>query len=90
MDMKEAFILRTISLHTSPDVVHIESIGYDQEEAMYIEYDAKALLEDIPSLYAMAKQAIEQGKEYQNRKYREMLEEINEDIKRPVGRPKKK
>jgi Iap family predicted aminopeptidase len=90
MDMKETFILRTTSLHTSPDVVHIESIGYDQSESMYIEYDARALLEDIPSLYAMAKQAIKQGEEYNNRKYRDMLKDIKQDIKRPVGRPKKK
>jgi len=88
--MKEIFILRTTELYTSNDVVHIKTIGYETEDDTYIEYDARALLEDIPILYAMAKQAIEQGKEYQNRKYREMLEEINEDIKRPVGRPKKK
>ena len=67
--MKEAFILRTISLHSSPGVVHIESIGYSEDEALCIEFDARALLEDIPSLYTMAKQAIEQDKEHEIKKY---------------------
>lgn len=86
--MKEAFILKTISLHTSPDVVHIESIGYDSEEAMIIEYDAKALLEDIPSLYAMAKQAVEQGKEWELKKYVKFKKQLAEDYKGKRGRKK--
>lgn len=86
--MKEAFILKTISLHTSPDVVHIESIGYDPEDAMTIEYDARALLEDIPSLYRMAKQAIEQGEEYETRKFVDFRNQLREDYKGKRGRKK--
>lgn len=86
--MKEAFILKTISLHSTPDVVHIESIGYDQEDAMIIEYDARALLEDIPSLYRMAKQAIEQGEEYETRKFVDFRNQLKEDYKGKRGRKK--
>jgi hypothetical protein len=87
--MKEAFILKTISLHSSPDVVHIESIGYDQSEALMIEYDARALLEDIPSLYRMAKQSIEQGEKYERKKYKEFEKQLAEDFKGKRGRPRK-
>lgn len=86
--MKEAFILKTISLHSTPDVVHIESIGYDTDDAMIIEYDARALLEDIPSLYRMAKQAIKQGEEYETKKFVEFRKQLQEDFKGKRGRKK--
>lgn len=79
--MKEAFILKTVSLHTSPDVIHIESIGYSEDEHMNIEWDARSLMEDIPSLYAMCKQAIKQGDEHERKKYIKFNKEIKQDIK---------
>ena len=87
--MKEAFILRTISLHSSPGVVHIESIGYSEDEALCIEFDARALLEDIPSLYTMAKQAIEQDKENETKKYVKFKQLLSEDWKGKRGKAKK-
>ncbi len=87
--MKEAFILKTVSLHSTPDVVHIESIGYSSDDEMFIEWDARSLLEDIPSLYRMAKQAIEQGKEYELKKYVDFKRDLAEDWKGKRGRQKK-
>ena len=86
---KEAFILRTISLHSSPGVVHIETIGYDTDEAMCIEFDAYALLDDIPGLYTMAKQAIEQDKEHNVKKYVRFKQLLAEDWKGKRGKAKK-
>lgn len=85
---KEATILRTVSLHSSPDVVHIESVGYDRDDVTFIEYDAKALIEDIPSLYAMAKQAIEQGRAYETERFVEFRKILREDYKGKRGRKK--
>ena len=87
--MNELFILRTIQLHSTNGVVHIESIGYGKEDSAYIEFDARALLEDIPALYRMAKQAIAMEDAQTEEKYRHMMKEINKDVKRPVGRPPK-
>lgn len=86
--MNEAFILKTISLHSSADVVHIESIGYDQDEKMIIEWDARSLLEDIPSLYRMAQQAIKQGEEYELKKYVDFKRQLADDWKGKRGRKK--
>jgi hypothetical protein len=85
--MKEIFILKTISLHSTNGVVHIESIGYEPEENAMIEYDARALMEDLPSLYRMCKQAIKQEEEYEQAKYREFEKELAQDFKRKRGRP---
>ena len=85
---KEAFILRTISLHSSPGVVHIETVGYDESEGMLIEFDAKALIEDIPSLYTIAKQAIEQDKEHETKKYVKFKQLLSEDWKGKRGKAK--
>lgn len=87
--MKEAFILRTISLHSSPGVVHIETIGYDASESMIIEFDARALLEDIPGFYTMAQQAIEQDKEHETKKYVKFKQLLSEDWKGKRGKAKK-
>jgi len=87
--MNEIFILRTIQLHSTNGVVHIESIGYGKEDGAYIEFDARALLDDIPHLYRMAKQAIAMEDAHTENKYRDMMKQINKDVKRPVGRPPK-
>lgn len=87
--MKEIFILKTISLHSTNGVVHIESIGFTPEENAFIEYDARALMEDLPSLYRMCKQAIKQEEEYERSKYKEFEKELAEDFKGRRGRPRK-
>ena len=86
--MKEAFILRTSELYTSNGVVHIRTIGYEAEDEAYIEYDARALLDDIPSLYRMAKQAIKQEEEYETKKFVEFRNQLKDDYKGKRGRKK--
>jgi len=85
---KEVFILKTVSLHSTTGVVHIESVGFDPEDSAYIEIDARALLEDIPSLYKMAKQAIKQEEEYELKKYVDFKKELAGDYKGKRGRKK--
>jgi len=46
------------------------------------------LLEDIPSLYKMAKQAIEQDEEYELKKYVDFKKELAGDYKGKRGRKK--
>ena len=87
--MKETFILRTSELWSSRGVVHIRTIGYDPEDQTYIEYDARALLDDLPSLYRMAKQAIKQEEEWDTKKYVEFKQQLAEDWKGKPGRQKK-
>ena len=84
--MKEAFILKTISLYATPGVVHIETIGYSEDEAMRIEFDARALLEDIPSLYSTCKRAIDKGDEYTKNNMVNFRKELAEDLKGKAGR----
>lgn len=79
--MKEVIILRTVELHSSPGVVHIQSIGYDSQEETHIEYDAYALLQDIPSLYSIAKQAIEQDKKWEYKRFKEFNKLLAKDLK---------
>jgi hypothetical protein len=86
--MDEKFILKTVSIHTSPDVVHIESIGYNEEDRLLIEWDARSILEDIPSLYSMAQQAIKQGEEYELNKYVDFKKKLADDWKGKRGRKK--
>jgi hypothetical protein len=87
--MKEALILKTISLHSTIDAVHIESIGFSEDDNMVIEWDARSLMEDIPTLYRMAKQAIEQGEEYELNKYVDFKRDLAEDWKGKRGRKSK-
>ena len=69
---KEFFILKTIELHSTNGVVHLRAIGYEPEDGYIdIEWDARSLLEDIPSLYRMAKQAEKQEGKYLKDKYKE-------------------
>ena len=84
--MQEICILKTVSLHSTRGVVHIESMGYDTEDHSYIEFDARQLLEDLPSLYTMAQQAIKQDEEYQTQKFVEFKRKLAEDWKGKRGR----
>lgn len=86
--MKETFILRTSELYSTNGVVHIRTIGYEAEDETYIEYDARALLGDIPSLYRMAKQAIEQEEAYETKRFVDLRNQLKEDYKGKRGRKK--
>ena len=87
--MKETFILRTSELYTTRGVVHIRTIGYDADDETYIEYDAQALLDDIPSLYLMAKQAIQQQEDWNTKKFVDFKQQLAKDWKGKPGRQKK-
>ena len=80
MENKEAFITNTIQLWTSSDVVHIEAVGYSPGESIYIEWDANALVRDLPSLYTLCKQAIEQGEDSLKEKLKDFVNEIKKDL----------
>lgn len=72
---KEFFILKTVQLHSTNGVVHLQAVGYDPEDGYIdIEWDARSLLEDIPSLYTMCKQAIKEEDKYTKKKYKEFKE----------------
>jgi len=80
MENKEVFITNTIQLWTSADVVHMEAIGFSNEESYYIEWNANALLRDLPSLYTLCKQAIEQGDTSLKKKLKDFVNEIKNDL----------
>tara|TARA_R110000787_G_scaffold68754_1_gene153525 strand:+ start:589 stop:819 length:231 start_codon:yes stop_codon:yes gene_type:complete len=74
---KEFFILKTTELHSTNGVVHLQAIGYEPEDGYIdIEWDARSLLEDIPSLYRMAKQSLKQEKLYEKKKYKEFKKQL--------------
>lgn len=74
---KEFFILKTTSLYSTNGVVHLEAIGYDPEDGIInIEWDARSLLEDIPSLYTMAKQSIDLEDKHLEKKYKDFKKEL--------------
>jgi hypothetical protein len=85
--MKEVCILRTTELYSTRGVVHIRTLGYDGEET-YIEYDARALLEDIPHLYQITQQAIKEDDEYELTRYVNFKKQLAEDWKGKRGRKK--
>lgn len=79
---KEGCILKTVELHSTNGVVHIHSIGYDAGDEMYLEWDARSLIEDIPNLYRMAKQALELEDKYEDEKWRMFKKQIAKDLKK--------
>lgn len=74
---KEFFILKTVELHSTNGVVHLRAIGYDPEDGYIdIEWDARSLLEDIPSLHTMCKQSIKQENKWIKKKYKKFKTEL--------------
>ena len=73
---KEFFILKTVELHSTNGVVHLRAIGYEADGYIDIEWDAQSLLEDIPSLYRMTKQAKKQERKYLKDKYKEFKKDL--------------
>jgi len=80
MENKEVFITNTIQLWSTPDVVHIEAVGYSPNESIYIEWGANALVRDLPSLYSLCKQAIAQGEDSLKDKLKDFVNEIKNDL----------
>jgi hypothetical protein len=89
---KEYYVLRSLSLHATNGVVHLElqvDDWQDEGNIVFLEYDARQLKSDIPALYRFCKSAIEQEDKYEHNKYKEFEDQIVKDLKKPVGRPKK-
>ena len=80
IELKEVFITRTNSLWSSPDVVHIEAMGFLPEESIYIEWDANSLVRDLPSLYKMCKLAIDKGEESLKEDLKDFINDIKNDL----------
>jgi len=77
--MKEFCIKATTQLYSTNGVVHIQAIGYNPEDGYIdIEWDARELLNDIPSLYRMAKQGLKEEDKHLKNKYKQFKKELNE------------
>ena len=90
--MKEYYAKRSLSIHATRGVVHLEIDIDDWNEdhnTMMLEFDARELFADIPSLFQMCKKAIKEEDEYNKLRYKELAEDIFKEVKRPVGRPPK-
>jgi len=73
--MKEYYIKRTVSLSQSGGVIHIEAEVDDWEDGqntIYLEWDANAMLDDIPALYEFATKAKESWEKSRLKKYKDL------------------
>lgn len=76
---KEYLIHRTISLSQSPGVLHIEAEvcdWQDGEKTILMEWDANAMLDDIPALYEFALKAKEGWEKSRDKKYKEFKKKL--------------
>jgi len=91
MDIKEIFVDRTHEMYgTNGEVTISAYVGeFEIRQECTITFNAHELLRDIPHLHYFAKKAIEEERQGTNKIYREMLRDLQQDLKRPVGRPKK-
>jgi len=87
--MKDTYILRTVGLCEHAGSVIIETLGWSDDECMVMEWDARSLLEDIPTLYKLAKQAVEKEEQEQLDRFVKFKKELSEDWKGQRGRKKK-
>ena len=77
MKNTEVFIKATTSLHSTNGVVHLQAVGYDPEDGyINIEWDARELMNDIPSLYTICKQAIKQEDKSNKKKFKEFKKQL--------------
>jgi len=76
--MKEYWIHRTTSLHQSAGIVHIECevCNWDGEDKIYLEWDAQALIDDIPALFDFAMKAREEAEKNRVKKYKEFKKKL--------------
>ena len=77
--MKEYIVNRTISLSQSPGVLHIEAEvcdWADNEKTIYMEWDANAMLDDIPALYEFAVKAKEGWEKAREKKYKQLKKKL--------------
>ena len=77
MKNTEVFIKATTSLHSTNGVVHLQAVGYDPEGGyINIEWDARELMNDIPSLYTICKQAIKKEDKSNKKKFKEFKKQL--------------
>jgi len=77
MKNTEVFIKATTSLHSTNGVVHLQAVGCDPEDGyINIEWDARELMNDIPSLYTICKQAIKQEDKSNKKKFKEFKKQL--------------
>jgi hypothetical protein len=77
--MKEYYVKRTISLSQSNGVIHIEAEvddWQDEERTIYLEWDANAMLDDIPALYEFASKAKDAWEKSRQQKYKELKKKL--------------
>ena len=77
--MKEYYVKRTISLSQSNGIIHIEAEvddWQDEERTIYLEWDANAMLDDIPALYEFAVKAKEAWEKTREQKYKELKKKL--------------
>jgi hypothetical protein len=77
--MKEYYVKRTISLSQSNGIIHIEAEvddWQDEEKTIYLEWDANAMLDDIPALYEFATKAKDGWEKSREQKYKELKKKL--------------
>jgi len=77
--MKEYYVTRTISLSQSPGVLHIEAEVDDWQDGartIYLEWNAEAMLDDIPALYEFATKAKDAWEKARQQKYKELKKKL--------------
>lgn len=84
----EHYINRTHTIHGYQGDVTIEFYDEDNNNVQLI-FNAWELLKDLPALFSMASQAHQQDIDWQKEQYRRLAADMQEEFKRPVGRPPK-
>ena len=84
----EYYIDRTHELSGYHGDVTIKFYDTDNKEIELV-YNAWELLKDLPALFRMASQAHQQEIDWQKNEYRKLAAAMQEEFKRPVGRPPK-
>ena len=75
----EYYVTRTVSLHATNGVVHIEAEVDDWDgegNLLQLEWNAQELYEDLPSLYDFCKKAMEERNQHYAKKYKELKKKL--------------
>jgi hypothetical protein len=84
----EFYIDRTHTISGYHGDVTIEFYNDDNQNVQLV-FNAWELLKDLPAIFRMASQAHQGEIEWQKKQYRKLASEMQEEFKRPVGRPPK-
>lgn len=75
-EISEIIINQTDTLWSSRAVVHIQGFDNCYKREFNIEFDARQLLEDIPTLHLLCLQAIESEDEHTKERYKEFKKRL--------------